>query len=135
MAGIHALIGFGEGLITLGALALVVASRPDLLHASDERPAGGAIVWLAGLVIAMALAIASPLASANPDGLEWVAKQKGFLATAQGPAYQMIPNYVLPGVSNRAAATILAGIIGVLIVFGVALLVAYTRRNRQSNEK
>ena len=31
MIGVHALIGIGEGLITLGALALVRAARPDLL--------------------------------------------------------------------------------------------------------
>ena len=31
MAGVHALIGIGEGLITVGALGLVRAARPDLL--------------------------------------------------------------------------------------------------------
>ena len=35
LTGVHALIGIGEGLITLGALALVRAARPDLL----TRPA------------------------------------------------------------------------------------------------
>jgi hypothetical protein len=84
------------------------------------------------LVIAVALAIASPLASSHPDGLEWVAEQKGFLDTARGPLFQIIPDYVLPGVSNEALATILAGILGTLIVFGMALAVAYTRRNRST---
>jgi cobalt/nickel transport system permease protein len=134
MAGIHALIGIGEGLITLGALALVAASRPDLLEAGEGRTVGGMAVWAAGLGIAIALAIASPLASAYPDGLEWVAEQKGFLEIAQGPAYEIIPDYVFPGVPNEAMATILAGIIGVLIVFGVALLVAYLRRSRQVSQ-
>jgi cobalt/nickel transport system permease protein len=131
MAGIHALIGIGEGLITVGALALIYASRPDLLKVGEARPAGGAVLWVAGLAIAIALAIASPLASAHPDGLEWVAEQKGFLETARGPLYTIIPDYVLPGVNNEALATILAGIVGTLIVFAVALLVAYSRRNRQ----
>ena len=38
MVGVHALIGVGEGLITLGALGLVRAARPDLLarHAQAE---------------------------------------------------------------------------------------------------
>ena len=31
MVGVHALIGIGEGLITIGALGLVRAARPDLL--------------------------------------------------------------------------------------------------------
>ena len=38
MAGIHALIGIGEGLITAGALALIYATRPDLVRA-DRREA------------------------------------------------------------------------------------------------
>ena len=90
---------------------------------------------MVGLIIALALAIASPLASAYPDGLEWVAEQRGFLDNAQGPAYQIIPDYVLPGVSNEALATILAGVIGTLIVFGIAAAVAYSRRNRKSRPK
>ena len=32
MAGIHALIGIGEGLVTAGVLSLVMAARPDLLQ-------------------------------------------------------------------------------------------------------
>lgn len=132
MAGIHALIGIGEGLITAGALALIYATRPDLVKAGSGRQTGGAALWVVGLVIAVALAIASPLASAYPDGLEWVAEQRGFLDAAQEPLYQIIPDYVLPGVSNEALATILAGIIGTLIVFGIAVAVAYSRRSRKA---
>lgn len=132
MAGIHALIGVGEGLITLGALALLYATRPDLLAAGRERTIGGVALWAGGLLIALALAVLSPLASSNPDGLEWVAEQNGFLSAAQKPAYQIIPDYIFPGVSSEAVATILAGIIGTLIVFGVALAVAYTRRKREN---
>jgi cobalt/nickel transport system permease protein len=135
MGGIHAIIGIGEGLITLGALALILTTRPDLLKAGRERVAGGAALWLGGLAIALALAVASPLASAHPDGLEWVAEQRGFLDAAQGPLYQIIPDYVFPGVPNEALATILAGVVGVVIVFGVALGVAYTRRKRDENSE
>ena len=132
MAGIHALIGIGEGLITVGALALIYKSRPDILADSQERPAGGKLLWVSGLLIALVLAIASPLASAHPDGLEWVAEQQGFLDLARGPFYDIIPDYMLPGVSNEALATILAGIIGTLVVFSVALVVAYSRHKRQA---
>jgi cobalt/nickel transport system permease protein len=131
MAGIHALIGIGEGLITLGALALIYATRPDLLQAGQVPATSSKVLWVAGLALALALTIVSPLASAHPDGLEWVAEQKGFLETAQDAPYQIIPDYVLPGVSNEAVATILAGIVGTLIVFGVAVAVAYARRRRQ----
>jgi len=133
MAGIHALIGIGEGLITVGALAFLNAARPDMLVEEKSTKGSNAILWVGGLLIALLLAIASPLASAHPDGLEWVAKQQGFLGAAQGPFYKVIPDYVLPGVSNGALATILAGVLGVLIVLGVTLAVAYTRRNRQAS--
>ncbi|MBM3151754.1 MAG: cobalamin biosynthesis protein CbiM [Chloroflexi bacterium] len=132
MGGIHILIGLGEGLITLGALAFLYAARRDLLHIGEAAPKGGTAVWIGGLVIAAILAIASPLASAHPDGLEWVAEQKGFLDTAQGPLYNIIPDYVFPGISNEAFATIVAGLIGVLIVFGVTLSVGYMRRKKKA---
>jgi len=40
MAGTHALIGIGEGLITAAAVAAVLATRPDLVHGAQhvERP-------------------------------------------------------------------------------------------------
>ena len=132
MAGIHALIGIGEGLVTAGALAMIYATRPDLLRADRQKQAGGAALWVVGLIIALALAIASPLASAYPDGLVRIAKQRGFLEAAQGPVYQIIPGYILPGISNEALATILAGIVGTLIVFGIAAAVAYSKRNRKT---
>ncbi|HQE92132.1 MAG TPA: energy-coupling factor ABC transporter permease [Anaerolineae bacterium] len=130
MAGIHALIGVGEGLITAGALVFLKATRRDLLEAERAPFTGGKTVWMGGLVIAVVLAILSPWASAHPDGLEWVAEQRGFLTLAREPLYAIIPDYVLPGVSNEALATILAGVIGALIVFGAAVGVAYLRHNR-----
>ncbi len=132
MAGIHALIGVGEGLITAGALVFLVAARRDLVQPENAAPVvAGKAVWGAGLIIAALLAIASPLASAHPDGLEWVAEQKGFLDGAQASIYDLIPDYVLPGVANESLATILAGIIGLLIVAGAATAVAYARRKRE----
>jgi cobalt/nickel transport system permease protein len=39
MVGIHALIGIGEALVTVAALAFVKVVRPDLLRLRDMRPA------------------------------------------------------------------------------------------------
>jgi cobalt/nickel transport system permease protein len=130
MGGIHMLIGIGEGLITVGALAFLYAARRDLFQIGETAPKGGAAVWTFGLVIALALAILSPLASAHPDGLEWVAGQKGFLEAARAPLYKVIPDYAFPGINNKAFATIIAGILGTLLVFGVALGVACWRRKK-----
>jgi cobalt/nickel transport system permease protein len=132
MGGIHALIGLGEGLITFGALGFLHATRRDLLMIDQVAPKGGKAVWVGGLAIAVVLAIASPLASAHPDGLEWVADQRGFLEAARAPIYHIFPDYVFPGISNTALATIVAGILGVALVFGVALGVAYLRRAEET---
>ena len=130
MGAIHMLIGLGEGLITVGALAFLYTARRDLLQAGTASPKGGRAIWIGGLVIASLLAVLSPLASTHPDGLEWVAEQKGFLDAAQGPLYSAIPDYVFPGISNSALATIIAGVIGLLLVFGAVLGVAYLRRKK-----
>lgn len=130
MAGIHAVIGLGEALITVGALALIKATRGDLLAEETAGAGSSTALWVGGLVIALGLAVASPLASAHPDGLEWVAEQKGFLGLAQGPAYQLAPDYLVPGIANTTLATILAGVLGVLIVLGVSVGLAYARRRK-----
>jgi cobalt/nickel transport system permease protein len=62
--------------------------------------------------------------------LEWVAEQQGFLNLAQSPVYDLIPDYVVPGIANEALATIAAGVIGTLLVLGVALAIGYTRRKK-----
>ena len=70
-------------------------------------------------VLALVVAIFSPLASPHPDGLERVAEDQGFIERAQDPWYEVIPDYVFPGISNEAVATILAGLVGTLLVFGL----------------
>jgi hypothetical protein len=75
--------------------------------------------WHGALILVLLLAILSPLASSSPDGLERVAEDKGFITTALDPFFEVVPDYVIPGVTNEALATILAGIVGTLILFGI----------------
>jgi hypothetical protein len=75
--------------------------------------------WHGVLILALFLALLSPLASSSPDGLERVAEDKGFMETAREAVFEIIPDYMLPGVGNEAGATILAGIIGTLMLFGI----------------
>ncbi len=133
MAGIHALIGIGEGLITVGALSLIYAVRRDLVQETGTVQPIGRSVVVAGLLLALGLTIAAPLASTHPDGLEWVAEQHGFLETMQVSFYSLIPDYALPGIENQKLATILAGGIGVLIVFFAVAGGAYLRRLRRNS--
>jgi cobalt/nickel transport system permease protein len=127
MTIVHVIIGIGEGLITVGALAFVAAARRDLLE-PVVLPSGG-LRWAAvGLVIALAVTLLTPLASPHPDGLERVAKDLGFIETAQDAPYEIVPDYVFPGISNKALATIAAGITGTLVVAGIALGIARLHR-------
>lgn len=87
--------------------------------------------WIVGLLIALAVTLLSPLASPWPDGLERVAEDKGFIEKAQEAPYQLIPDYVFPGVSNEAVATILAGFVGTLVVFGLAYGLGALLKRRQ----
>lgn len=132
MGGIHALIGIGEGLITLGAFSLLLAARPQLVDQTSTKKVKSSLVWTAGLVFTVILLVFSPLASSKPDGLEWVAEKLGFLIMAQDAAYNIIPDYVLPGIQNEALATIMAGVIGVIIVIAVVTLL--TRRNKAASQ-
>ena len=75
--------------------------------------------WHGALLLVFALTILSPLASSWPDGLERVAEDKGFIDNALGAPYEIVPDYIVPGVSNDALATILAGILGVALMFGL----------------
>ena len=128
MVSVHALIGIGEGLITVFALSFIRAARPQLLE--DRAPAAPATGetsnrrlawWVVGYLIALATVLIAPLASSSPDGLERVAEDQGFIETALDAPYNIIPDYVLPGVASETIATILAGFVGVTLMY---LLVA-----------
>ncbi|MDP3062370.1 MAG: PDGLE domain-containing protein [Chloroflexota bacterium] len=81
--------------------------------------------WIVGLLIALAITLLSPFASSSPDGLERVAEDKGYLGKAKDAPYHLIADYVFPWVPNEAAATILAGLVGTVIVFAVVTGMAY----------
>lgn len=90
--------------------------------------------WLAGLAIAVLIVvILAPLASPDPDGLQRVAEERGFVGQAQDALFDILPGYSVPGVDDAAIATIVAGVIGVVIVFalmwGLGLLLARRRRD------
>jgi len=87
--------------------------------------------WQIGLVACLAVACLSPLASSSPDGLERVAENKGFIDLGQEAPFQVIADYVFPGIENEALATILAGLIGTLILFGVVYGIAWLLKSRR----
>ncbi len=86
------------------------------------------ILIAAGVGLALLITLFSPFASSDPDGLEKVAEDKEFLDTAEGPSYKIIPDYTFPGVESERLATILSGIVGVLIVAAIGFGVGYGMR-------
>jgi hypothetical protein len=79
--------------------------------------------WLVGLGIAVLVVIVlAPMASPDPDGLERVAEDTGFLGTARDALYSVLPDYTVPGLDDPVLTTIASGLVGVAVVFGVAVL-------------
>ncbi|MET8693428.1 energy-coupling factor ABC transporter permease [Streptomyces bauhiniae] len=158
MIGVHVLIGIGEAVITALTVAAVVAVRPDLVYgarglrqklrlrvngelvdAPDAAPAPAAArtsrrtLWITGLVTSLVLAgFVSFYASANPDGLEKVAHDKGIDKKTEPHHSSDSPlaDYGVKDVANARLSGGLAGVIGVgvTIVAGSAVFWAVRRR-------
>lgn len=76
-----------------------------------------------GIILAVSLVIfLSPFASKQPDGLERVAQDKGFLKQEKTLLPAVIANYLFPGIKNEKLAVVIAGILGVIIVFSASYL-------------
>jgi cobalt/nickel transport system permease protein len=128
MAGVHMLIGVGEGVITTLVVAAVARVRPELLFegAADRERGGYRQFAIYGLLVALGLALfVSPFASGWPDGLERVAERLGFEHRA-APAALASPlaDYAVPGLSSPAVSTVVAGVAGTLAAFALAYVLA-----------
>jgi cobalt/nickel transport system permease protein len=123
MLGVHALIGLGEALITVSALSFILQTRPDLLGEGSESAQGSRNWIFVGGLVALLVVFISPFASGDPDGLERVAEDLGFLGTGLDAPYQVIPDYTIPFLGETALSTIFAGVVGVLVVGLVVVLI------------
>lgn len=144
MVGVHLLIGIGEGVITGAAIGAVLAARPDLVAGvrhldraalRDRAPMGMRGFALAGLLVALLLAtVVSQFAGSAPDGLERVAADTGFAATADEHALSDSPfaDYATQGLGNESLSLAVAGTAGVVITVavGAGLLAAVRGRSR-----
>lgn len=132
MAGVHVFIGIGEGLITAAAVALVRAALPGMFGQQvTGRKTDSSTVVAGGVIVALIVGIMAVFfASSQPDGLERVAEDKGFLDAAQGPAFYVLPDYVVPGIPNETLASLIAVILGILLLFVVGYGIARLLRRR-----
>ncbi|WP_405798343.1 energy-coupling factor ABC transporter permease [Streptomyces sp. NBC_01506] len=164
MVGVHVLIGIGEAAITALTVGAVIAVRPDLVHgarglaaplklrvdgelvdapapavpvaaASARSPRG---LLAAGLGTALLLAgVVSFYASADPDGLEKVAADKGIDKKVEEHAAADSPlaDYGIKDISSTRLSGGLAGVIGVgaTVVVGSGIFYVVHRRRTSAS--
>lgn len=109
------------------------ASSPA--HPADNAPRGrlGRWWWAVGLVIAAAVVIIlAPLASSDPDGLERVAEDAGFIGMAQNFFSGLLGDYAIPGIDNPTLSTIVSGLLGVAIVVALVYVLGRVVARRRA---
>ena len=114
------------------------ADTPDPTPALGPGPAPrrsrlGRRWWVAGIALAAVIVIVlAPLASPDPDGLERVAADNGFLGQATNFIGGLFAGYEIPGVGDPRLSTILSGLLGVAIVVGVMFLLGRVLARRRT---
>jgi hypothetical protein len=89
--------------------------------------------WVVGLgITAIVVVVAAQFASGDPDGLEAVAEEHGFIETAQDALYSIFPDYTFAGIEDPVVSTIVAGLIGVVIVSAVMVGLGLLLRRRRA---
>ncbi len=161
MVGVHFLVGFVEGLITVAVLAYLQQVRPDVVVDSlpgEVRLSKGTVLVTLVVFTLMIGAGLSLLASDLPDGLEWSyaerPDQPGFEAIVSNSdssiaaaddfqsKYSLLPDYSLRAsglgeVAEQEADfgagwTSFAGVVGSVVTMAVIWLVAWVLRRRRS---
>ena len=132
-ASIHLLIGLGEGAISALVFYAVVKARPEWATEAPAWTWRGFVGY--GLLVAAGVALfVAPFACPWPDGLEAVAAKLGFEHAAQTPLAAPLADYALPGIASAGLATALAGLVGTLVVFGLAVLLSRWLVKREPTE-
>jgi cobalt/nickel transport system permease protein len=144
MVGVHTLIGIGEAVISAMVVAAVLAARPDLVAGARDldaaqlagRPRVGVRTFVLGgvLVAALFAMVVSQFAASDPDGLEKVALDKGFIDRAQDHSFadSVFADYATRGIDNEELSLAIAGITGVALtlIVGTGLVVAARQLRR-----
>jgi len=161
MTGVHFLVGFVEGLVTVAVLAYLQQLRPDIVADSlpgTVRLSKNAVLATLGILAVLIGAGLSLLASDLPDGLEWSYAERpdepGFETVVSNPdsritavddfqsKYSLMPDYSaraskLGDVADQEEAdlgagwTSFAGIVGSVVTMAVIWLTAWMLRRRK----
>ena len=130
------IIGLGEGLISALVFIAIQRTRPEMI-VDDTQPRRARELLVFGMVATLGIALfIAPFACPWPDGLESVAAKLGFESQAvAGSAFAPLPDYQLPGIHWAIGATALAGVIGSLVVFILAMLLGWLLAPKKSGIK
>ncbi len=164
MQPIHLAIGLIEGVVTAAVLVFVYESRPELLQDVDtaDRAVSAKHSLKTTIIILAVVALIvggglSLVASSNPDGLEWalfgnaeegyaenmgldeeefgVSSRAADTAASIQESTSFLPDYAFAN-SESAAGTTVSGIVGSVLVAGVAVLICFAggffRRKRSA---
>jgi cobalt/nickel transport system permease protein len=162
MIGVHFLVGFVEGLVTVTVLAYLQQLRPDIVADSlpgTVRLSKNAVLATLGILAVLIGAGLSLLASDLPDGLEWSYAERPdepeFETVVSNPdsritavddfqsKYSLMPDYSaraskLGDVADQEEADIgagwtsFAGIAGSALTMAVIWLTAWMLRRKQA---
>jgi cobalt/nickel transport system permease protein len=146
MVGVHALIGIGEGVISAMVVAAVLVSRPDLVYGAsdldglqlaDRRPMKTRTFVIGGVLVALVFAaVVSQFAVGDPDGLESVADETGFLSSGTDHALSdsIFADYATEGISNQTLSLAVAGVVGTIVTLAVAAGIFLALRERRRRD-
>lgn len=114
-----------------------MSAAPESPRASSPRRVSTRAFTLAALAVAVVVAGGlSVWASANPDGLEFVAESLGFGHAAQDAvtAGSPLADYETAGIANPWLSVAVAGVVGCAVTFGLAWLVGRAARRRPAED-
>ncbi len=134
MVGVHVLIGVGEAILAARPDLVTGASDLDAAQLAGGRRVGRRTFVLGGLFVSLVFAaVVSQFAVDNPDGLEKVAIDEGFIDSGRDHALDssIFSDYATSGVGNETLSLAVAGVSGVLITLLVGLgLISAARQGR-----
>jgi cobalt/nickel transport system permease protein len=146
MVGVHSLIGIGEGVITALAIGTVLATRPDLVHGASDidraslakrEPVRARTFIIGSLLVAGVFAAGvSQFAVDDPDGLQRVAEDTGFVTAEEEHALSdsLFAAYATAGIDNEALSLAIAGVVGTIVTLAVSAGIVLALRERRSRD-
>jgi len=75
----------------------------------------------------------SPFASADPDGLERVAQNLGFINAGRSSPFELLPDYSIPFLGETGISTIVAGVVGAVLVLSLLILLGRNLRKTEDS--